>query len=115
MPANLPPQYSKAEEADRQAATAADRPEALRVMVRVQLVDLPPITADYLDPWVPDVVRSADAALLVVDLGDDDSADAAEAVRARLAAAHAELVAALPSDSDDETVQHVKTAIVANK
>src|SRR4051794_4699036 len=34
--------------------------------VRLQLVDLPPVTADFFDPWVANIVRSADAALLVV-------------------------------------------------
>src|SRR3954453_1601472 len=33
--------------------------------VPVQLVDLPPISADYFEAWVPGLIRSADAALLV--------------------------------------------------
>ena len=48
--------------------------------VPVQLVDLPPIAPEFFEPWVPSVIRSADAALLVVDLGSDDVADAALAV-----------------------------------
>jgi ribosome-interacting GTPase 1 len=82
---------------------------------RVQLVDLPPITLDVMEPWLPGLVRAADAALLVVDLDVDDVADAAEAVLARLAGAHAPLVAALPHDQDDETVIPVRTALIANK
>src|SRR5438105_4719402 len=38
--------------------------------VRVQLIDTPPVTADYLEPYVSSLVRSGDAALLLVDLGD---------------------------------------------
>ena len=83
--------------------------------VRVQLIDLPPITADFLEPWVPSLVRSADAALLVVNLADDDVIDAAEAALARLAGVHTELVGELPYDSEDEAVRHVKTLAVANK
>jgi len=83
--------------------------------VRVQLVDLPPITVEYLEPWVPSLIRSADAALLVVDLTDDDGADATEAVLARLSKVHTELVGTLPFDVEDEAVQHVKTLMVANK
>jgi ribosome-interacting GTPase 1 len=83
--------------------------------VKVQLVDLPPITADFFEPWVPNVIRSADAALLVVDLASDDVADAAEAALARLAAVHTELVGTLPFDVEDEAIQHVKTVMVANK
>ena len=83
--------------------------------VRVQLVDLPPVTADFLEPWVPTLIRSADAALLVVDLASDDLIDAAEAALARLNAVHTELVGELPFDVDDEAVRHIKTVLVANK
>lgn len=85
--------------------------------VPVQLVDLPPISADFFDHWVPGVIRAADAALLVADLGSDDAAEAVEAVLERLAAAHTELVGTLPHDveDEDEAVRHVKTVMVANK
>src|SRR5262245_47869153 len=52
--------------------------------VRVQLIDTPPITADYLEGYVSSMVRTADAALLMVDLGDDDGPFAAETVLDRL-------------------------------
>ncbi|MHC5541080.1 GTPase [Singulisphaera rosea] len=83
--------------------------------VRIQLVDLPPITADFFEPWVPSLIRSADTALLVADLGDDDVADATEVVLAKLAEAHTELVGELPYDVEDESIQHVRTLMVANK
>lgn len=83
--------------------------------VRIQLVDLPPITADFLEPWVPSLIRSADAALLVADLGSDDVADATEVALARLAEVHTELVGTLPFDVEEESIQHVKTLMVANK
>ena len=37
--------------------------------VWVQLLDTPPITADFLEPYMDGMIRSADLALLVVDLG----------------------------------------------
>src|SRR6476620_9517815 len=40
--------------------------------VRVQLVDTPPITADVMEAYVSSLARSADAALLFLDLADDD-------------------------------------------
>lgn len=210
MPANLPPQYSKAEEEYRKAATPADRLEKLREMFRllpkhkgteklqsdlkqkisrakdeiegakaggkktgvshrvphegagqvvlvgppnagksavlaavthakpevapypfttrapypgimlwedvpVQLVDLPPISADFYEPWATSVIRSADAALLLADLASDDVADATETVLSRLAEAHTELVGTLPFDNEDESLRHIKTLMVANK
>lgn len=83
--------------------------------VRVQLVDLPPISADFYEPWVGNIVRSADAAVLVADLSDDDVADALEVILTRLADSHTEFVKDLPFDVEDETIQHVKTLMVANK
>src|SRR5205809_7503777 len=47
---------------------------------RVQLIDLPPITPDFLENFVQGMIQAADAALLMVDLGDDDGPFAAEAV-----------------------------------
>jgi ribosome-interacting GTPase 1 len=52
--------------------------------VRVQLIDTPPITADYLEGYLPGMIQSADAAILMVDLGDDDGPFAAETVIERL-------------------------------
>jgi uncharacterized protein len=83
--------------------------------VPIQLVDLPPISLEFLEPWVPSIIRSTDAALLVTDMGSDDVAEAIEAVLQRLAATHTELVGTLPFDADDEAIRHVKTLMVANK
>src|SRR4051812_48657797 len=52
--------------------------------VKVQLVDTPPITPDVMEGYLSSMVRSADAAVLMVDLGDDDGPFAAETVLERL-------------------------------
>ncbi len=39
--------------------------------IQFQLVDTPPITRDYLDPWMADLMRRADMLLVMVDLHDD--------------------------------------------
>ncbi len=83
--------------------------------VRVQLVDTPPITADYLEGYLSSMVRAADAVLLVVDLGDDDGPLAAEAAIERLAQVKTHLVGEPPAESDDPTLHHAKTLLVANK
>lgn len=83
--------------------------------VQVQIVDLPPITADYLEPWLPGLVRAADAAILAVDLGDDDAPDATDALLERLAKTRTELVGALPEADEDEAARHLETVIAATK
>jgi len=83
--------------------------------VRVQLIDLPPITADFYEPYVTDFTRTADAAALIVDVGDDDGPFAAETVIERLAERKIHLVGQPPESEDDPTVFHVRTLLVANK
>lgn len=83
--------------------------------VRVQLIDTPPITADYLEGYLSSMVRTADAALLVVDLGDDDGPLAAEAVLERLAQVKTILTGQPPPETDDPTLHHTKTLLAANK
>ncbi len=83
--------------------------------VRIQLIDLPAASPDFFESWMPAVVRSADAALLVVDLEDDDLVESTEAAVGKLAESHVELVGELPEDSGDEATQHIRTVILANK
>jgi small GTP-binding protein len=83
--------------------------------VRVQLIDLPPITADFMEGYVSSMVRTADAALLMVDLSDDDGPFAAEAVLERLAHTKTILIGEPPRVVEDPTVQYIKTMLVANK
>lgn len=83
--------------------------------VRVQLIDTPPITADYLESYLSSMVRAADGALLLVDLGDDDGPFAAEAVIEKLAETKTVLVGKPPAEHEDLTIQHVKTLLLANK
>ncbi|OFV80613.1 MAG: hypothetical protein A2Y78_03140 [Acidobacteria bacterium RBG_13_68_16] len=68
--------------------------------VQIQLVDLPPVAAQHLDPWLPGLVRGADAALLVVDPTSSELPEDVEVVRERLAAAHAPLVGEIPGNVD---------------
>src|SRR6266496_3234221 len=83
--------------------------------VKVQLIDTPPITADVMEGWLSSIVRAADAAILMVDLGDDDCPFAAETVIERLAQVKTVLVGQPPAEEADAAIKHVKTLLVANK
>ena len=83
--------------------------------VRVQLIDTPPITADFLEGYLSSMIRAADAAVLVADLGDDDGPFAAEAVIERLAGVKTMLVGQVPEAIEDPTIDYCKTLIAANK
>jgi hypothetical protein len=43
--------------------------------VAFQLVDLPAIAAEHPVPWLASALQPADAALLVIDLGDPEFVD----------------------------------------
>lgn len=83
--------------------------------VRIQLIDLPPITADVMEGWVSSMVRAADAAVFLIDLADDDCLFAAEAVLEKLATNKTVLVRSPPGEVEDYAVEYVRTMLVANK
>jgi ribosome-interacting GTPase 1 len=83
--------------------------------VRVQLVDLPPITADHYESFVTDVTRAADAAVLFLDLSDDDGVAATKAAVERLKSARRDLVPPGAPQGDDPAVYALPTVLVANK
>jgi small GTP-binding protein len=59
--------------------------------VRLQLVDLPPISREYMESWVPQIIRNSDAVLWIIDLADDDILDRVEETKTLLADAHTDL------------------------
>ena len=59
--------------------------------VHLQLVDLPPVSADHMESWVPQIIRNADAILWVADLSDDAVLDHLESTLEILRAAKVEL------------------------
>lgn len=52
--------------------------------VQIQLVDLPPVSPEFTESWMPQLLRSADAAILVVDPSDAAVLDELEFVRRTL-------------------------------
>ena len=47
--------------------------------IQIQLIDLPPVSTEYTEPWFPEILRNADLWLLVLDLGQDPLAQMEEA------------------------------------
>jgi small GTP-binding protein len=70
--------------------------------VHLQLVDLPPISPEYTESWVAQIIRNADAVLWIVDLSDDDVLDRLEETRTFLANAHT-------------TLETMKVLLIGNK
>ena len=67
--------------------------------VHFQLVDLPPVSAAYMEAWMPNALQPADAAILVVDLADPESLDHVAAIRERLDSKRVSLIERWPFPS----------------
>ncbi len=83
--------------------------------IQIQLIDTPPITPEYIDVWHTELVKNADAVLLVLNLGAQDP-------RADLSTVLAKLEEKRIMFVDDESAMYSsrqipsrKVAVVANK
>ena len=93
--------------------------------IHFQLVDLPPISDDFMESWFVNALQPADAALLVFDLSDPDCLEQVPVILERLAEKKIYLTTAWPGleqagraqpdDSDDVFSLRLPTVLVANK
>jgi len=72
--------------------------------VQFQIVDLPPVAEDYLEPWMTGTLHNADALALVVDLSDPGCVEQLAAIERRLEEKRVSLVPRLdaPAAGEDE-------------
>jgi len=48
--------------------------------IQIQLVDTPPLSPDFMEPWLLDIIRRGDLIMLVVDLSEDPLTQAEETI-----------------------------------
>jgi ribosome-interacting GTPase 1 len=84
------------------------------INIQIQLVDLPAISEEYMEPWVPSLVRPADLALLVVDVASPSLLEDVELV---IAVLDRSKVALVPPGSPPPPLgwARVGTLLLANK
>jgi ribosome-interacting GTPase 1 len=94
--------------------------------IHFQLVDLPAVSPEHAVPWLAGALQTADAGLLVVDLGDPDCVDRVQAVHALLRDKRVTLTERWPfadgapagtaaAVDDDPFALRLPTLLVANK
>jgi ribosome-interacting GTPase 1 len=83
--------------------------------VMVQLIDTPPITSEFLEPYVQGLVRAADAAVLLLDLANDEGPELCQQVIGRLAATKTRLARTSSLDEEDVGLSFTQTLLAANK
>lgn len=83
--------------------------------VMVQLIDTPPITADVFDPVTQGLIRGAELALLLVDLGSDDGIEQLQQVLEHLNSTKTRLGQETCLDEEDLGVSYTQAFLVPNK
>jgi uncharacterized protein len=83
--------------------------------VMVQLIDTPPITADFLDPNLLGLTRGSDVALLLFDAGSDDGIDAFTPVLDRLNQTKTRLAKESYLHEEDVGLSFTQAFLVHNK
>lgn len=83
--------------------------------VFVQLIDTPPITTEFLEPYLYGFIRAADLVLLTVDLGGDDGIQQCIDLLERLKSSKTRLAKESGLDENDVGVSCTKTFVVFNK
>ena len=90
-----------------------------------QLVDLPPVSRDFMEPWLVNALQPADGALLVIDLSDPECLEQVPTIIERLREKKVYLRARWPGldspqpspnqENEDPFRQDLPTLLVANK
>jgi ribosome-interacting GTPase 1 len=83
--------------------------------IQIQLVDTPPIGAEYMEPWLAGIVRNCDLVLLVVDLGSETMAEEMKAVLGKLEGYKIVLEREEGEVNPADGIAHKKTVILGNK
>ena len=80
-----------------------------------QLIDLQPVTTDFMDPATICLVRGADLVLLVTDLASDNLLEDTQAVLNRFRGGKTRLGRTTLLDEQDVGVSHTETLVILNK
>jgi ribosome-interacting GTPase 1 len=93
--------------------------------IHFQIVDLPPVSDEFLEPWLINALQPADGVLLVVDINDPECLEQVPTILERLSEKKAFLTAGWPglelaepresSDADDPFRLDLPTVLIANK
>ncbi len=93
--------------------------------IHFQLVDLPPVSADFMEPWLVNALQPADGALLVIDVSDPECLEQVPTILERLREKKVFLTATwpglgeaqakAPDETDDPFRLELPTVLIANK
>jgi ribosome-interacting GTPase 1 len=83
--------------------------------IQIQLVDTPPITPEYFEPWHAELIKSADAVLLLMDMGSQSPVNDLREIKEKLKDRDIELVSEEADISPEHQFFLKRTLFIANK
>jgi len=83
--------------------------------IKIQLIDTPPITGNFIEPYLPEIIRNADLILFIVDLASDGVLEETEEVKEKLRQFKIELGYREKVDNQREGWMYKRTMMVGNK
>jgi len=83
--------------------------------IQIQLIDMPPVTAEFLEPWQAELIKGADAVLVVLDLGSQDTARDFQILCDKLKEKNIEFVPASREAGPERQSFWKRAVIVTNK
>ena len=83
--------------------------------IQIQLVDTPPITTDYLEAWIPELIKPSDGVVLVLDLHSPEPVKDFQFIIHKLTERRIDFVGPDPADSDITGRFQKKLLVVVNK
>jgi ribosome-interacting GTPase 1 len=83
--------------------------------IQIQLVDTPPIGAEFMEPWLAGIVRNADLVALVADLGSEKMLEEVQAVLTKLEGYKILLQSEEGEVNPLDGIARKKTIVLANK
>lgn len=83
--------------------------------VQIQLVDLPPISKEHMEPWVSTLLRSSDLILLVIDLSSPQVLEETEEILSILEMHKMKLVSNKPKEAFWESIVEKRAYLVGTK
>jgi ribosome-interacting GTPase 1 len=83
--------------------------------IPLQLVDLPPATPDYIEPWLTDLLRNSDLVLVMLDLGADEILEHWEGLEAVLDHCRVSIRPPPPEEERDVGIRYQPSLIAGNR
>lgn len=82
--------------------------------IQIQLIELPALTADVIEPWLPNAINMADFLIIVVDLAADSLLDDTEAIFNQLERRRIKMVTDIPVEPE-VGYNYMRTLLLGNK